>query len=178
MKTSPLRLSPKILCLPVVHGSADCAHAVRRRMLEGNFDCLAVALPHLFAQVCSRRFNYCLLIVSSATVFAGFWIAVDESDVDEDENEDTQAAWSYVPIDPCQPVISGLRIAVEERMAIQFIDLETNAFQPHLRLCPTPTRYARYRSKNLQRPFFLASHAHLLLSTSNVSSTWHGNCAS
>ncbi len=48
MKTSPLQISPKIMCLPVVHGSADCAHAVRRRMLEGNFDCLAVGLPQSF----------------------------------------------------------------------------------------------------------------------------------
>ena len=39
------RLSDRIALVPVVHGSGDCSVAVRRMMLEYEFDCLAVPLP-------------------------------------------------------------------------------------------------------------------------------------
>ncbi len=66
---------------------------------------------------------------------------------------ESQGAWSYVPIDPCQPVISGLRIAVEERMAIQFIDLETNAFQPQSSVLPDPYALRTVRWRSLRQRF-------------------------
>src|SRR4051812_26034165 len=43
-----LQLSPRITCLPVIHGSGDFALAVRRLMLEQTFDCVAVPLPPSF----------------------------------------------------------------------------------------------------------------------------------
>ena len=36
--------------------------------------------------------------------------------------------FSYVPIDPCQGVIAALRTARGERIAREFIDLETPRF--------------------------------------------------
>jgi hypothetical protein len=42
MLSDVLQLSPRITCLPVIHGSGDFALAVRRLMLEQAFDCVAV----------------------------------------------------------------------------------------------------------------------------------------
>jgi hypothetical protein len=47
---------------------------------------------------------------------------------------------SYVPIDPCQPVIAGLRVALQEHIARAFIDLEVPEYEPHTE--PTPDPYA------------------------------------
>jgi hypothetical protein len=41
-----------------------------------------------------------------------------------------------VPIDPCQAVIAGLRIALGEHMRREYIDLETTDFQPHAAILP------------------------------------------
>ena len=43
-----LKIGPRITVLPVVNGSGDFAVAVRRIMLEKQFDCLAVPLPESF----------------------------------------------------------------------------------------------------------------------------------
>ena len=44
------QLSPRTRVLPVVHGSADFALAVRDEMLRGDYDCLAVPLPESFRE--------------------------------------------------------------------------------------------------------------------------------
>src|SRR5262249_43620847 len=46
--------------------------------------------------------------------------------------------FSYVPIDPCQGVIAGLRTALGERIARAFIDLETPHFEPNTGVFPDP----------------------------------------
>src|SRR6478672_6578109 len=48
MTSDVLRLSPRITCLPVIHGSGDFALAVRRMLLEEAFDCVAFPLPPSF----------------------------------------------------------------------------------------------------------------------------------
>ncbi|MEE9258775.1 MAG: hypothetical protein V3U37_04470, partial [Nitrospinaceae bacterium] len=44
--------------------------------------------------------------------------------------EEPDGAVSYVPIDPCQPVIMGLRIAMQEGIAREYIDWSTTHFEP------------------------------------------------
>jgi hypothetical protein len=53
-----------------------------------------------------------------------------------DDHEDR--SYSFVPIDPCQPVIAALRIALQERMARAFIDLEVDRYEPLVALLPDP----------------------------------------
>lgn len=50
----------------------------------------------------------------------------------------TQGRASYVPIDPCQPVIAALRIAMQERIPRAYIDPETDFFQPRAVILPDP----------------------------------------
>ena len=51
---------------------------------------------------------------------------------------DDEPGFSYVPIDPCQGVIAALRVALGERMARAFIDLETPRFEAHAASFPDP----------------------------------------
>ena len=104
-------LSKRVDVLPVVHGSGDFALAARDRLTAGNYDCVAVPLPETFRdEVLSavRGLPECSAVVQSAG--------------------DDDARFTMVPIDPCQPVIRALRIALEERIAIAFVDLEVRDF--------------------------------------------------
>ncbi len=52
--------------------------------------------------------------------------------------DEAELGFSYVPIDPCQGVIAALRTARGERIAREFIDLETPRFVPITGLFPDP----------------------------------------
>lgn len=100
-------LSPRIDIVPVVHGSADFSLALRRLLTEERYDCLAVPLPPSFqddVEMAIRALPVISAVVQSATP--------------EDDR------YTYIPIDPCQPVIAALKTAREERMHRAFIDLE------------------------------------------------------
>ncbi len=58
--------------------------------------------------------------------------------IDPLEDSDELRGFSYVPIDPCQGVIMGLRTALEERIARIFIDLETPRFDATHAIYPDP----------------------------------------
>ncbi len=137
---SPLQLGERITILPVVHGSGNCALAVRQWLLEHPCDCLAVALPESFRtsvlEAVERLPTPALALQRPLTDFQGNWQPQSESQ--EEEEDSSNVAWSYVPIDPCQPVIMALRIALGEHWRIEFCDLETNAFQPVAAVMPDP----------------------------------------
>ncbi len=124
-----LRISPRIRVLPIVHGSGDCAIRVREELLARSYDCLAVPLPGSFQEEVEAAIEQ-LPTIS----------VVAQLDVDSEDSEDTDSAlgFSYVPIDPCQPVIAGLRTALGERMARAFIDMETPRFQASSHHFPDP----------------------------------------
>lgn len=144
MLPSALHLSSRILALPVVHGSGDCALAVRRMLLEHRFDCLAVPLPPSFQSPVEEAIGYLPApsIVTQAAMpdYRAQWSPDSEDDEDysdDDDDTDTEAAeHSYVPIDPCQPVIMALRMALGEHIPRAFIDLETNRFRPTTQVLP------------------------------------------
>ncbi len=82
---------------------------------------------------------------------------VDAEEADEtefgggdDEALESEPGFSYVPVDPCQGVIAAIRTARGERMAREFIDLETPRFvsvtgtfpDPYALKRVTPDRFA------------------------------------
>src|SRR5207248_5259225 len=131
MTSNVLQLGPRITCVPVIHGSGDFAVAARRVMLENAFDCLAVPLPPSFQADVERGID----MLPSPTIVTqpeqpGFqtdWspdAGADEEDSNLDDLEsDEEPTHSYVPIDPCQPVIAALRAAASEHIPRAFIDL-------------------------------------------------------
>ena len=121
--SSVLQLGSKITVLPVIHGSGDFAIEVRRLMLNHQFDHLAVPLPPSFqAEV---EFGVEQLPAVSAVVQPR-----SGPDPHDHDRTDSDGAATYVPIDPCQPVIAALRIAAQEHIPRSFIDIEDDDYQP------------------------------------------------
>jgi hypothetical protein len=140
---SLLRFSPRLTVLPVIHGSGDFAVELRRRMLAESFDCLAVPLPPSFQQDVEEAIESLPSIGMVLQREPTDWEASAETGDWRPESEREEAGEaprgaSYVPIDPCQPVIAALRLALQERIARRFIDLETAVFEPVARTLPDP----------------------------------------
>ncbi len=147
------QLGPGLTLYPVVHGSGDSAVEVRRLMLNHRFDCLAVPLPPSFQSevesaledlprisVVLQREQHSSFLPHSD--YQGEGTASEsefgEDDDDDDDDDDELQPISYVPIDPCQPVIAGLRIAQQERIPRAFIDIETDDYLPGSTVLPDP----------------------------------------
>lgn len=154
-----LEIGPRVTALPVVHGSGDFAWEVRRLMLANQFDCLAVPLPPSFQSTVEAAIV--MLPVPTIVVQREFPAGTGQSLGHQSffENENDRAAYeelhqifepelplgaettddhhtSYVPIDPCQPVIAAIRTALGERLPVRFVDLETAVYRPHSRTMP------------------------------------------
>src|SRR5262249_20988575 len=125
-----LSISPRITILPVIHGSGDCALEVRRMMLSERFDCLAVPLPPSFQRDVERAIEFLPSITLVTQSEQPRFLAADWQPDRDDDDDETAEAESFVPIDPCQPVIAALRIAIQEQIPRAFIDLETAVFEP------------------------------------------------
>src|SRR5262249_2982636 len=117
-----LTISPRIRVLPVIHGSGDFAVQVREELLGRPYDCLAVPLPPSFQEDVEAAIDR----LPAISVVVQRDAETGESE-DESETE-AEPGFSYLPIDPCQPVITALRTARGDRVAREFIDLETPRF--------------------------------------------------
>ena len=122
-----LKIGERIRVLPIVHGSGDCAIRVREELLARPYDCVAVPLPPSFQED-----------VEAAVEALPRIAVVTQRDVDSDDEGDEESGFSYVPIDPCQGVIAAIRTAMGERIAREFIDLETPRFEHHAAIYPDP----------------------------------------
>ena len=119
-----LKIGPKVRVLPIIHGSGDFAVRVREELLARPYDCLAVPLPPSFQDDVEEAIGR-LPAIS----------VVAQLDADPDDSEH---GFSYVPIDPCQGVIAGIRTALGERIRREFIDLETPKFVAQTAGFPDP----------------------------------------
>lgn len=112
-------LSARVTVLPVVHGSAFFTREVRRRVRDEasqGLDCLAVALPPSFAAGVEEGVER-LPRVS---------VVIQE----EADSIDGGGKCSYVPIDPCQPLIEAIRVAQTTDVPRAWVDLEVSAWEP------------------------------------------------
>ena len=115
-----LQVDDSLTLLPVVHGSASYAVAVRRFLLEHTFDCIAIPLPRSFR----------------IAVLAGVEQLPTPSAVVQVARSDSVGSASYVPIDPCQAVIAAIRFGISDRTPLQFIDQECEVFDPDASVFP------------------------------------------
>ena len=115
-----LQVDDSLTLLPVVHGSASYAVAVRRFLLEHTFDCIAIPLPPSFR----------------SAVLAGVEQLPTPSAVVQVGSSDPVNSASYVPIDPCQAVIAAIRFGISDRTPLQFIDRECEEFDPDSSVFP------------------------------------------
>lgn len=144
--SSALHFSDRILCLPVIHGSGDFAVEVRRLLLAQSFDCLAVPLPPSFQHDVETAIES-LPGLSLVLQREPEWTPPEDWTPDADDNREDRPLASYVPIDPCQPVIAALRFALQERLPRAFIDLETAVFESYSAVLPDPYALKRVTSE-------------------------------
>ena len=109
------RLSPRIELFPVLHGSGDVAQEVRDRLTGRRYDCLAVPLPPSFEHP-----------LEEAVVDLPIISVV----VQQERDSETGATVNYVPVDPCQAVVMGIRVAIGEGIYRAYIDRETSVVEP------------------------------------------------
>ncbi len=153
-----LRLDDRTTILPIIHGSGQFAWLTRRFLLEHRFDCVAVSLPESFRQCVEQAIVELpkpSIVIQRPTPdyestydaehdFRGSYDPADASDFGDELNADfeddspDEIPASYVPIDPCQGVIMAIRAAMGEHIPREFIDLETNRFQPYSTVMPDP----------------------------------------
>lgn len=118
-----LRLSPRIQVLPILHGSGDLAQEVRETLISRPIDCLAVPLPPSVEAALERAVEALPRI---------HLVVLPEPDRNETPTV------SFVPVDPCQAVIMGIRVAMGEGIARAYIDRDVTAFEPTPFTAPDP----------------------------------------
>jgi hypothetical protein len=64
-------------------------------------------------------------------------VVIPENHQEDDEGRAANMA-NYVPIDPCQPVIMGLRVAMGEEIHREYIDREVSVYEPEPLHVPDP----------------------------------------
>src|SRR5258706_578527 len=137
-----LNFSDRITAVPVIHGSGDFAVEIRRIMLAEKFDCLAVPLPPSFKSDVERAIG-ALPLVS---------IVGQLEPTDFAAEGDGDGSMNFGPVDPCQPVIAAIRVAMGERMVRQYVDLEVERFEAYSGGFPDP-----YALKKLPLERFVAA---------------------
>lgn len=163
------RIGKRISVLPIIHGSGECALLVRRWMLENAFDVVAIPLPPSFRNSVEQAV---LELPKPAIVIQASMPQYPESEYTAGEERGGGEDWehgdedydaplcSYVPIDPCQPVIMAIRAAMGEHLRREYIDLETDPFLPFAAVMPDPfalrhvrpERFAAALLPNISRP--------------------------
>ena len=132
-----LRLSPRIDLLPILHGSGDIAQEVRETLIAKRYDCLAVPLPpsveDSLEQAVDRLPEISLIVLPEPA-------------------REEKARVSTIPIDPCQAVIMGIRVAMGESIPRAYIDREVAQFEPIPFAGPDP-----YAVKSLSLPTLAAA---------------------
>src|SRR5574341_615215 len=122
-REAALRLSSKIEILPILHASGDMAQEVRDTLIARPFDCLAVPLPPSVEPALEQAVGD-LPRISLVTL-------------PEPDREGSPAV-SFIPVDPCQAVIMGIRVAMGEGIARAYIDREVTTFEPTTFTAPDP----------------------------------------
>ncbi len=132
-----LQFDDSLTLLPVVHGSASYAVAVRRFLLEHSFDCIAIPLPASF------RNSVLSGVEQLPTPNAVVQLATLEFDSNDSVSksnglEELVRTASYVPIDPCQAVVAAIRFGISDHTPLHFIDQECEDFDPDASIFPDP----------------------------------------
>ena len=134
-------LGNNIRILPIVHGSADFALAVRDALLYERYDCVAVPLPASFQNDVMAAVEQ-LPKVSAVIQSCG----------------DDSGRMSYIPVEPTQGVIRALRSARGERIACAFIGHEHQNVVDESGIYPDPYALKAASTEQYAAALTLAAH--------------------
>jgi hypothetical protein len=128
-ESSPLRLSPRITILPIVHGCVQSALAVRTKLLELSPDCLAVALPASFAEQIEEGIvnlpRPSIVVQRSGSMFdnAGYNHASYASgELEADDIDDLEGLYSDDGVSPKDPIADELAREIDGAPNLPFDD--------------------------------------------------------
>ncbi len=147
-----LRLSSRVEVLPILHGSGDMAQEVRETLIGRPYDCLAVPLPPSIEPMLEAAVEDLPRISL---------VAMPEPD------RDGMPRCSFIPVDPCQAVIMGVRVAMGEGIPRAYIDREVTVFEPLPVAAPDP-----YALKRVSLAAFAASLVPSLPAPSQPGQQW------
>jgi hypothetical protein len=108
----PLLLGSNVYCIPSIHGRSAFASQVRQIFLSERFDVVAVELPP------SLQESVLEAVQALPTIQA---VVYHEEDCEP---------FYYVPIQPSDSIIEALRLGLQEQCSLEFIDLDTPAYEP------------------------------------------------
>jgi hypothetical protein len=135
-----LRLSPKIEILPILHANGDMAQEVRETLTSRRFDCVAVPLPPSVESMVESAITELPRI--NLVILPEPAVSEIESPASTQEAEGHQSvnfqSVNFVPVDPCQAVIMGIRVAMGEGIERAYIDREVSSFDPTPFPAPDP----------------------------------------
>ena len=131
------RLSGRIEVLPILHGSGDMAQEVRETLIARRYDCVALPLPPSVEELVERGIDR---LPQLSVVVLPEPHETPSLSPDNSEELERHSTVSFVPIDPCQAVIMGARVAIGEEITRAYIDREVHCFKA-LPL-PAPDPYA------------------------------------
>jgi len=121
-----MRIYPEMEMVPVMHGKELFAREVRRLCSEQKFDCIAVDIPRIFQDDLPDAVDGLPLISA---------LIAHVNDYDGDDY-----LRYYIPIDPCDPMIEGVRQARQRR--IPFFCVGTEGLRAPKPLPSMPDEYA------------------------------------
>ena len=150
-------LSPHIHVLPIMHGSGDMAHTVREIIVTRHIDCVGLPLPPSVQTFVEQGVDQ--LPVISLVVLP------------EEQYDDDVLSCSYVPIDPCQPVIMGIRAAMSEGISRAYVDRDVQGYAPVSWVGPDP-----YILKSIPLAAFSAATMPFLPTPQPQTSRWERIC--
>ena len=118
---SVLDLSERLSVLPILHGSGDFALQVRRHLTNWSPDCVALPLPPSFAEPVEQGVG-----------------RLPQISVAIQREISIEGSYNYVPIDPCQGVISAVRTAMDLDAHRAYVDLEVGSYEESEIVLPDP----------------------------------------
>ena len=148
-----MNVCPEIEMIPVTHGKELFAREVRRVCSARKFDCVAVDIPSVFQDELGEAVDNLPLISAilarygrNGAFYEGIGERVSLSAVingygnDDNDGDDDYDEWLYVPIDPCDAMIEGVRQARQRR--VPFFCVGAPVLEEPLPLPPMPDEYS------------------------------------
>jgi len=140
-----MRIGEKIEMIPVIHGAEMFAREARRLCSDGKYDCIAVDIPALFqdglAEAVDELPLISALIAYTPNIYGGGGACGSAGiDVDIDNDDDDLPFCHYIPIDPCDAMIEGIRQARQRR--VPFHCIGAYALHPPIPMAAMPDEYS------------------------------------
>jgi len=141
-----MRICEKIEMIPAIHGAEMFARETRRLCSDGKYDCIAVDIPALFqddlADAADELPLISALIAYTPNIYGGgaYGSVGVDVDIDIGNDSDDLPFCYYIPVDPCDAMIEGIRQARQRRVPFRCVG--PYALRPPIPMAAMPDEYS------------------------------------